>query len=224
MTCIATFNQPRALGADLTFMDSWRTLAWAKCKEVCNFLRPPSPNFCCQGNKSCSVLSARELAQDTGALSFDEQPPEQRRQRGRIGGDGLHRSVLFTATCAPWNKGKPSARTSMRHSLSWFGQWRPSHPLQGTRVRLPTPRRTHDSQESPQRMLLGGGHRNRMDGHTDKLGWTRKELATSGEGEGCETLVRLTWYASPRETNTGEWSAATWPGNCLVISATPCLR
>ena len=44
-------------------------------------------------------------------------------------------------------------------------------------------------------MLLGGGHWNRVDGHTGKHGWTRKE-ATDGEGERCETLVRQTWCAS----------------------------
>ena len=127
----------------------------------------------------------------------------------------------------------------MRRSSSWFGTTMSMswilvlvvtlHPLHGTRVRLPTPQRTHDSQEPPpQRMLLGGGHWNRVDGHTGKHGWTRTEEATSGEGEGCERLAT-------REGNTGEGSALgaqhgqgtvrqsrRWFTGCVAKNCHPC--
>ena len=87
-----------------------------------------------------------------------------------------------------------------------------SHPLHDTRVRLPTPQRTHDSQEPPPQRMLLGGH---WTAHTGKHGWTRTEGASSGEEKGAKDLC--VERGVPRDWATREGrtlaSAPLWERN-----------
>ena len=164
--------------------------------------------------------------------------PSTSAQRGR-GAPSRHNaetSVVSTATCAPWNKGKPSARTSMRRSSSWFGT--NPHVSGDPPTRFTAHARCcrlHSEPTTPNNPRHGAC----CSVVATEIEWMATPANTAGRGKKksqaakekdakhlCVKRGKPRDWAT-RERNTGEWSAlgaATWSGNCLVISATPCLR
>ena len=145
---------------------------------------------------------------DIGALSSAGQPPGRPRRHRHNGGRGApsrrntETNVVSTAICAPWNKGKPSTRISMRRSSSRFGTTMSMSWILMLVVTRPPPSRhtraaadSNDSRAPPPQRMLHGGHWNRVDGHTGKHGWKNVTGATDGGGARCGKLARRAWCA-----------------------------
>ena len=173
---------------------------------------PPSPHFCCQDNKSCSALSARELG--IPELFPDEQPPEQRCRRRRNGGGGLHPAATPRPALCP----QPLALRGV--TLPPASRHTRAAADSTANPRLPRiPATTHAARWWP---LESSGWPHRQTRLDEERG-SHKRRSRRVRNTCASNVVGLTWATRERNTNDPLWNA-TWPGNCLVISPTPCLR